>query len=137
MMSSIVSNQYMIREWSDRSEPSWDFVGSPRWIEIEWHDTIDRVCGRVVYTSRVEWTRGTIGPSARLVDTQRTRQVPIEGLSPRVDRPIGLRMMSSVVLNQDIIREWSDMSETSWGCVGSPRWIKLANCTTETWYGNA
>ncbi|MCD7468280.1 hypothetical protein HAX54_006301, partial [Datura stramonium] len=39
---------------------------------------------------------------------------PAEGLSPRVDRPTGLRMMSSVVSNQDMIREWYDMSEHSW-----------------------
>ncbi|MCE3215166.1 hypothetical protein HAX54_001069, partial [Datura stramonium] len=53
-----------------------------------------------------------------------------EGLSPRVDRPTGLRMISSVVSNQDMIREWSDMSESSWDCVGSPIWIELANYTS-------
>ncbi|MCD7468279.1 hypothetical protein HAX54_006300 [Datura stramonium] len=65
--------------------------------------------------------------SLGLVDTQCTRVFLAEGLSPMVDRPTGLRMMSSVVSNQDMIREWSDMPEPSWDCVGSPRWIELAN----------
>ncbi|MCE3215528.1 hypothetical protein HAX54_002731 [Datura stramonium] len=71
------------------------------------------------------------------VDTQRTRVFPTEGLSSRVDRPTELRMMSSIVSNQDMIREWFDMSNTSWDCVGSPIWIDLANYTTKRWSGSA
>ncbi|MCD7471156.1 hypothetical protein HAX54_011466, partial [Datura stramonium] len=48
-----------------------------------------------------------------LVDTRHTRVFSVEGLSPRVDRPTGMRMMSSIVSNQDMIQEWSDMSEPS------------------------
>ncbi|MCD9560355.1 hypothetical protein HAX54_018977, partial [Datura stramonium] len=59
------------------------------------------------------------------------RVLPVEGLSPRVDRPTGLRMMSYIVSNQDMIREWSDMSKPSWDCIGSPRWIDLAKYTVE------
>ncbi|MCD9561078.1 hypothetical protein HAX54_020035, partial [Datura stramonium] len=58
---------------------------------------------------------------------------PAEGLSPRVDRPTGLRMISSIVSNKGMIREWSNMSEPSWNSVGSPRWIDLSNYTTERW----
>ncbi|MCE2055133.1 hypothetical protein HAX54_042042, partial [Datura stramonium] len=59
------------------------------------------------------------------------------GLSPRIDRPTRLRMMSSVVSNQDMIPEWSNMSERSWYCIGSPKWIELANWTAERLSGSA
>ncbi|MCD9641688.1 hypothetical protein HAX54_028075, partial [Datura stramonium] len=72
-----------------------------------------------------------------LVDTQRTRVFSAEGLSPTVDRPTGLRIMSSIVSNQGMIREWSDMSEPSWDSVGSPRWIELSKCTVERWSESA
>ncbi|MCD7469767.1 hypothetical protein HAX54_009011, partial [Datura stramonium] len=49
------------------------------------------------------------------------RVFPTEGLSLRSERPTRLRMMSSVVSNQDMIQEWSSISEPSWDCVGSPR----------------
>ncbi|MCD7452523.1 hypothetical protein HAX54_017278, partial [Datura stramonium] len=65
------------------------------------------------------------------MDTQHTRVFSAERLSPRVDRPMWLRMMSSVVSNQDMIRNWSDMYDPD--CVGSPRWIEFANYTTEKW----
>ncbi|MCD9642450.1 hypothetical protein HAX54_029279, partial [Datura stramonium] len=76
------------------------------------------------------------------LDRQRVIEPPAgstlaEGLSPMVDRSTGLRMMSSVVSNQEIIREWSDMSEPSWDCVGSPKWIDLSNYTAERWSGSA
>ncbi|MCD9637583.1 hypothetical protein HAX54_020952, partial [Datura stramonium] len=46
--------------------------------------------------------------------------VSVEGLSLRVDQPTGLRIMSSVVSNQHMIQELSDISEPSKDCVGSP-----------------
>ncbi|MCE2055991.1 hypothetical protein HAX54_043896, partial [Datura stramonium] len=54
------------------------------------------------------WVRLVYQWALGLVDIQRTRVFPAEGLSPRVDRPMGLRMMSSVVSNQDMIRKWSN-----------------------------